>query len=188
MKLILSLLALSMCGCAISPQYLKQDKCGLLQLTNGRNLYWPKYSFVHFDVDANRFSEQEFKDTLKAAEFWEDKLHGNLTITVDYTPNPGDTKVIYVDEVDNKRMQGQTILGHYPDGTILDATIELNSALADHTDFYSLILHEMGHALGIGHTSHAKSIMYPHLSSNHVRDDYTHDLDEPIECLLDIYE
>ena len=126
MKLILSLLALSMCGCAISPQYLKQDKCGLLQLTNGRNLYWPKYSFVHFDVDANRFSEQEFKDTLKAAEFWEDKLHGNLTITVDYTPNPGDTKVIYVDEVDNKRMQGQTILGHYPDGTILDATIELN--------------------------------------------------------------
>lgn len=85
---------------------------------------------------------------------WSDALDGRLRYTVTNNPNEAQIRVTWVSGFAVKGQAGET------DYTVGDATIQLQTPDMPDNILRANILHELGHALGIGeHSTHNSDIM-----------------------------
>jgi hypothetical protein len=83
--------------------------------------------------------------------------------------NGAEVKVSFVDHFD-RQMSGLTLWTRDPNGWILGGTIQLSlrtgsGHLLNSDQLYAIALHEVGHMLGLDHTSDTTAIMTPRVSA-----------------------
>lgn len=149
---------------------------------------------------------EEYTPTLeKAVSAWETVAGKKLfqfsteVITTENIPTEPDGKyVIYWQKEWNNNQseieQGQTHI-YENDNFIAEADILINGSMKDFSFFVdtpnninevhleSVLIHELGHVLGLQHSSSQTSIMYTHLKANEVRNQIPEEDATKLKCL-----
>ncbi len=165
-----------------------QDACGFVQNSYGQRISWksrlPIKLYVHPDFPT------QYDDSLKAAaKKWEDAAGMSLfdiqfmSSSTTSSPTMDSTNVIYWmtdwDEAD-KALQAVTSL-HWAGSVLTDADMKIDahfynfyistpSAYAD-IQMESLLIHELGHVLGLKHQTLAPTVMWATLAGSTLRED-----------------
>lgn len=190
-----SLLALSACAphkflSSFGPEYSSQEACGFVQNVYGERISWkgelPIRISIHESVPSEFYPSVE--EALKA---WEIAAGRPLFEVVAWgvrgptQPRQDGQNIIYwMDEWEEGRDQEQGRTSVYWLGDqIREADIRIN---ARDFQFYvsipqrardvhmgSLLIHELGHVLGLKHEDKSDSVMSTYLASNTVRSDLT---------------
>ncbi len=171
-------LMLQSCGRKVAPE----ESCDFVQNASGLRVSWKGRLPIRFSVHES-VPEVAYKAIEEAAAEYNRKL-GKLVIQIDVwgaggpkTPERDGVNIIYWMEsweTGQQSEQARTTI-FWSGKQIYDADIRLNSANFDfHTsvstpvrgvDLISLLVHEFGHALGLGHVNHEESIMVTSLPS-----------------------
>jgi predicted Zn-dependent protease len=174
-------LALGLQACAPKAQ----ESCNFVQNSYGQRVSWFQKGPIVLNVD-NRLPQEAIGPIRRAVATW-NKYFGyeilKLGSWVDgHQPGKDGHNVIYwLTEWDANRNfeQARTTIYWY-DSQIYEADVKIN---AEHFDFSfgempeigkvdleSLVLHELGHVLGLAHMDDAyESVMSPYLRSSHLR-------------------
>lgn len=186
MKKILFLSFMILVSC--QPESKKQDLRSIMSCSNqleqkNHKIKWQKLPVV---IHIEQSVPLEFRNSMKdAAAIWNkelgltaievsDVIVGSPAISMD------NHNVVYwldVPSVMPTSTQAVTIPTSYS-GVITDADIVINgndfrfstTGENDKVDMKSLMVHEMGHVLGMAHTDNFYSIMFPYLGDGQVRD------------------
>ncbi len=173
------------------------DACGFVQNSSGERISWkneaPIHLFMHTSVP------QEFRGAvIGAADKWNQALGKNMIVIEDAlvdgpnVANKDGQSVIYMSntwEADKASEQGRTSI-YWVGDRIRETDIKLNG---QNFQFYwqktpqtqgvnieALVLHEMGHVLGLKHKDTESSVMQTYLANN---SDRTHVGETDIEAL-----
>lgn len=174
-----------------------QASCGFLQNSYGQRVSWKQTSPVLFYIDA-QFSADEEKAMISAAKKWELVVGRPLAtfqrITGDvWAPSVDGRNTIYsLNDWPSSQANQQAVTNLYwASNHIVEADIKVNkkyfSYFFDQTQstavhFESLMIHELGHALGLLHNSEAPTVMWPVLALGQVRDTISSKDQGNIEC------
>lgn len=172
-----------------SAQYLataSQDACGYLQNDFGQRVSWKDKLPIEFYV-SKTIPTEFHEDISAAAEKWNYSA-GKPVVKINFSDLEGaqfstdDTKnVIYgfTDWDEDKSTQQALTIVKYRVNQITSADIKINfqhfiyykTEAKEKTQihFASLILHEIGHALGLKHAAPRPTVMWPTLASDYVR-------------------
>lgn len=192
--LILSIFALVLNGCSKRGLTLKigdQDvlalssieSCNFVQNSQGIRVSWKSATPINFMINADIPSK--YDATIEhAATIWNNYLHKDLIHVYrnnSFTNPPGDDKynVIYFMTtwpVDQNMEQARTAI-RWDVSKLRDSDIKVNAAnfslyadgetaIQGQISLLSLMLHEMGHAVGLKHIPDNLSVMQTHLGSN----------------------
>lgn len=159
------------------------NSCNFVQNSQGIRVSWKSSTPVNFIINSS-VPPQYDATIIKAAVIWNSHLNANLISVYrdnSLTNPPGDDKnnVIYwMNEWPSEQNleQARTAI-RWDISKLRDADIKIN---AKYFSFYSesdsdkegkisllsLILHEMGHGVGLRHISDGSSIMQTHLANN----------------------
>lgn len=181
--ILMGLIALQACA----PK--AQNDCGFQQNVYGERISWkgrvPVTFFVHSSVPSNYLGAIE-----QAAQTWNDRA-GKTVIEISHQPHTGGAdgrdraNVISFAETWDKQKQSEqakTIV-HWIGDQIQEADIKVNASRSENGDtthlYYwnetvsepsvnleALVLHEMGHALGLKHNDKGSSVMATYLANN----------------------
>lgn len=121
--------------------------------------HWPEKKVIKVYIEPNP-KEYSMK---KAFNKWESISRGIISFSYVDSANNAEIKVIMVPQI------GGNVAGQCRRITqaniITGATIELsknvNGSMMYNNDYYRVMLHEIGHALGLNHTNRLNSIMNP---------------------------
>ncbi len=160
-----------------------QDDCGFVQNVYGERISWkgnlPITLYVHSSVP-----KQYYGAIQAAAKVWEDQLGHKLfnivtdqPITGPIDPHKDGSNVIYMMdtwEPDRTAEQARTSV-YWVGDQIKEADIRINSKFSfywnqvgtpEGINIEALVLHELGHVLGLKHKDHDGSVMATYLPSD----------------------
>lgn len=193
--LLLIGLGLSLQACGVKPA--PEESCNFVQNADLQRVSWssgvPVVMYIDESVPA------VYRDAVKrAAATWNNDIGHEVIkiggVTKMNGPAQDGANVIYfLDAWEEDRTNEQARTTVYWAGTrIYEADIRVNnrdfnyfwgdSPMPGRVDIESLILHEMGHVLGLGHSTTAKSVMAKSLPSATLRRDLTQDDLSSIRC------
>ncbi|MCB0357121.1 MAG: matrixin family metalloprotease, partial [Bdellovibrionales bacterium] len=175
--LISSTLLLQACGRNIDPE----PSCNFVQNSKLQRVSWKNKSakmYIHSSVPT------KYHQTIRnAAKKWNDEL-GYTVISIEASvggtslPSKDGYNIIYwLTDWDSEKKSEQARTTIYWTGSkIYEADIRINAknhkfsttpeTLNGHVDFYSLLVHEMGHVLGLAHVPQEKqSVMQAYLAN-----------------------
>ena len=159
------------------------ESCNFVQNSQGIRVSWKSSTPINFMINAN--VPAKYDATIEhAATIWNNYLHKDLIHVYrdnSFTNAAGDDKynVIYFMSTwptDQNMEQARTAI-RWDVSKLRDADIKVNvanfslyadgeSALDGQISLLSLIIHEMGHAVGLKHIPSTLSVMQTHLGSN----------------------
>lgn len=131
---------------------------------------------IYLHNDLNFVSEEMSRQILSASQDWMN-LHPKSFVSIKKSnfsdsnyPSLDGKNVIYIQPDKYDRYLGKTTVW-YENGRVVEADININPEIRwilDGTDqdginFYSTILHEFGHLIGLNHSNNPKSCMRPYL-------------------------
>lgn len=207
--IVMPLLALSLSACGpkspladwfAASSHEPQDECGFVQNVYGERISWKD------SVPVQLYLHQSFPQSLRPAldsaiQVWESRLGRRLFQVSDTNiiqgtaaPKQDGMNVIYLMntwESDKSSEQARTSI-YWLGNHIQEADIRLNDA---YFNFYletptssrdvhmeSLLIHELGHVLGLKHKDSGDSVMATYLASLMVRDDIPTDDITNVKC------
>lgn len=195
--LLLCVLPMVMTACG--PRNTKQESCNFVQNVYGQRVSWkgelPVKFYLHESVPA------EFQESIKRAMHEWERITGKRLFELvgagiqgQNEPKQDGVNVIYWMNTweDNKPAEQARTSVYWVSDTIKEADIRVNDKnfdfYADHEQGYndvhveSLMLHELGHVLGLKHNDSTESVMATYLASHTVRNEVsTADL-ESVQC------
>ena len=159
------------------------DSCNFVQNSQGIRVSWKSSRPVNFFIHSSVPTKYD-ATIIKAATIWNTSLNADL-IRVYRDSNivnpPGDDKIsiiYWMDDwpVDQNMEQARTAI-RWDISKLRDADIKINAKYFEYyaygevgtsgkVSLLSLLLHEMGHGVGLKHISDGSSIMQTHLASN----------------------
>ena len=163
-----------------------QASCGFLQNSYGQRVSWKQTSPVLFYFDS-RFSDDDEKSFIHAAQTWENVVGRPLAIFQrmkdgeSWPAGPDGRNTIYflMDWPAGLASQQAVTNLYWKRNSIIDSDIKVNEAYFSYffkepdnsrVHFESLMIHEIGHALGLIHSQEAPTVMWPYLALGIVRD------------------
>ena len=132
------------------------------------------YNAVHKTLYVDRYLSADSFDAIVLASIeWHEATHGIVTFDVKRLPQRNidpDNSIIILDVTeDNPKIieldsaNDNSTLGYYDDSNRIESILLIVSRI-DPEDFKGVVLHELGHALGLKHQTGAEgigSLMYP---------------------------
>ncbi len=192
---LLSLSAVGMVSCApnrlyesFQPQYKSEEDCGFVQNVYGERISWKGRLPIQLKVHQS-YPAEYLPALREALDHWEVAAGRKLFEVVSQAsqgalnPRQDGENVIYMMSTweDNKPQEQARTTVYWVGDQIAEADIRLN---AKNFKFYlevpqnagdvhlvSLLIHELGHVLGLKHRDDTPSVMATYLASNTVRDD-----------------
>ena len=163
-----------------------QESCGFVQNVYGARVSWKSRLPIHLNI-ANDFPPEYESSLRSAARTWEEAAGMTLfNITTSTTSSVGSTKnssnlVSWNSTWDETKKNLQAVTSLYWTGAqITEADLAVDAQYFSYfTDepengaqvhLQSLLLHELGHVLGLKHRSVLPTVMWPTLSSSIKRD------------------
>ncbi len=158
-----------------SENYFHIDKSGKT-LWDGK--HWEESNFplkIYIKESSSRYYKSSYKDYVKyAMDVWrkaEDRIQYNFVKSID----DADIAIIFIENLGNNYEEDYLGLTDYE--TNINKQIEFskiqislikngNENISD-GEIKATIIHEFGHALGLGHSGNKKDLMYPYISSDH---------------------
>ncbi len=186
--------ALQGCGVKSSPE----ESCNFVQNSEQQRVSWSGSNTVIIYLDTS--VPDVYHDAIKAAvATWNKNIGrevlkiGGITEGKNGPQQDGANVIYFLKTWEDDRSNEQARTTVYWAGTrIYEADIRVNERDFDffwsddtvqgRVDIESLILHELGHVLGLGHNSTAKSVMAKSLPSAFLRRDLTSDDLASIRC------
>lgn len=161
-----------------SENYFHIDKSGNT-LWDGK--HWNTSEFplkVYVQETSSRYYKSSYKDYVSYAfEVWE-KADNRINCTFTNNSRNADVKIIFVENLGKKYDENYLGLTEYDtnrNNEIESSKIQIsllkfgNDVVSD-GEVKATIIHELGHAFGLGHSDNEKDIMYPYIDSKHSRE------------------
>ncbi len=172
-----------------------QKSCNFLMNSSGQRISWhhalPIVYYVH-----NDFPKQYIVNLDRAIKLWEDTTGRNLFQFNGYvhgTPYQDGLSIIYwLNEWEPEKPNEQARTTVYWTGDqIYEFDMRVNNKnfkwidghKYDSVDIESVLIHELGHALGLAHHGDIRSVMFPQLPNDYVRTTLTEDNINSINCV-----
>ena len=196
-SLLILVLPLAMTACG--PKNAKQESCGFVQNVYGQRVSWkgdlPVKFYLHESVPV------EFQESIKRSmREWERVTGKRLFELVgsgiqgQNVPKQDGINVIYwmTNWEDNKTAEQARTSVYWVSDTIKEADIRVNDKnfnfYRDYAEGYndvhveSLMIHELGHVLGLKHNDESESVMATYLASQTVRNEISAADLESVQC------
>ena len=181
-----------LCGVAVmqacSLQLPEQESCGFVRNSQAQRVSWTSNEPMHLYID-NSVPQEWHQAIFTAAEKWNlgagrtlIEVHANRAVGQSAPARDGYSKIYMMSTWDADRIgeQARTTV-HWMGSVLQEADIRINAKdftfFTDHRDyqsgaihFESLVLHELGHALGLAHNDSDYSVMQTALAQGRIRD------------------
>lgn len=172
---------------------------------SGRTLWDGK----HWDIDdyplkvyikesSSRYYKSKYKDYVKYAfDVW-DKADNRIDYTIVNSSRDADISIIFVENLGRKYEENYLGLTKYDMNRnneiefskIQISLIKFNDEKVSDGEIKATIIHELGHAFGLGHSDCEADIMYPYIDSNHTSemkyDELSRGDKEAVEDVIDL--
>lgn len=175
-------LSLTLMASSCSRKSDPESDCGFIKNEDGQRVSWNSRRPIPIFIDASVPSQ--YHDAIRRAmASWERALGAALFqyggVVSSYTPRQDGANVIYwLPSWDRRlgRQQADTLV-YWVSEQIIEADVRVNAqdfSFSDGQypgtiDVESLILHELGHVLGLAHADGSQTVMSPYLSNSYLR-------------------
>jgi predicted Zn-dependent protease len=161
-----------------SENYFHIDKSGNT-LWDGK--HWDISEFplkVYVQETSSRYYKSSFKDYVSYAfDVWE-KADNRINYAFTNNSRNADIKIIFVENLGKKYDENYLGLTEYEidrnneieSTKIQISLLKFGSKVVTDGEVKATIIHELGHAFGLGHSDNEKDIMYPYIDSKHSRE------------------
>src|ERR1700722_499102 len=61
------------------------------------------------------------------------------------------------------KLSGNTTLGLFDDSPFIPTILIVEDRVQDRNEYFAVVMHELGHSLGLNHTKHRDTLMYPYV-------------------------
>lgn len=171
----LSVLGLLLGGCGLN-FYVIDNDTNVIQNSYNQPIFWRDYPMTV--VIDRRFSDRKKRDTISAIQRWNIAAEANI-LTWEFSGNGQDTRAdgyVWTTECHlGIGSHGRQVLGsayryYDTDGSGIPVSIRGGYICMwdeiDEVDWYPVMLHELGHIIGLNHDSSIESIMQPFATSS----------------------
>ncbi|NWF51060.1 MAG: matrixin family metalloprotease [Ignavibacteriaceae bacterium] len=158
--------------------YFRIDRSGNT-LWDGK--HWKASSFplsIYVKESGSRYYKSEYKNYVKyALDVWR-KADDRINYRFVKSPDDADIAVIFVENLGDRYEENYLGLTNYETGRqneiefskIEISLIKNGNEKVSAGEIKATIIHEFGHAFGLGHSDNQRDLMYPYISSNHTPD------------------
>jgi hypothetical protein len=196
-----ALLALVVVGLSLqacTPKSQPEQSCNFVQNSESQRISWGPQVPVVLLID-NSVPHQYFDAIQAAAKQWNAKVGREVIkiggwVKTNGVPSQDNQNIIYflnTWEADRSNEQARTTV-YWAGDRIYEADIRINAhdftffsgdtAVVSEVDFQSLVLHEMGHVLGLAHSLTPQSVMLKSLASATKRRELSASDQDSIRC------
>lgn len=207
-KSLLGVFLFIFCGCTkginLGPQRAEflataaQDECGYLQNEFGQRISWKSHIPVDFFV-SKTIPEEFHQDIIEAADIWNRasgktiiKIHLNDTEDTFSTTDQKNSIIGLTSWDEDKNTQQALTVAKYRGNLINSADIKVNlkdfayyskePQNSKQIHFGSLLVHELGHTLGLKHAVMKPTVMWATLGSINIRTQLSNTDQTSVEC------